>query len=719
MRKVFEQQSWLLPDDAPSQAPGLWRKLRSLTLLGKVSLSFVAIHLLATVLFSISGYQLKAEADDQVVATRLGAMVQALPMLIGDDYLRELLADGPFDEARYQAMLLRLDAYAKKAGVDSIYVLTRRQGTPLFVMDSAGAEEIAAGRYGKHLAAYQSAPSSLARVFDQQHDTFSEYHDEFGDFRSLFVPVTGPGGAPLVLAGDVSLQQIKAERLSCLLLFVGIGVVTFVLGLLVGLPLARAFIGPLRNLSQAAQQIASGNYQLSLPAGRDELGALSGAIGRMSDAIASRELRISQLAFEDPLTGLPNRTRFIMNVDQVIEEGFLPVAGLTVAIFDLVDLKRLNALYGYADGNLLLQSVAQRLSAVLGEGELLARLPSGGFALLLRCDQEICLARLARTLDQPFKLSGQQRIRAKARLGLARYPTHGRQVQDLLCYAEVALDAARSQALNHVFYDPEQELRRQASMALLEDFDSAIEAGQLRVFLQPKASLATGQVSAAEALVRWEHPRLGLLAPGAFLPIIEQNGKICAMSLWLLRECMHLSRQQTGASKVRISVNLSVHDLESPLFARQVETLLKQTGASAAQICLEITESSAMRNPDQALVSLSRLRQIGFSLSIDDFGTGYSSLAYLARLPVDELKVDRSFIAQMHRPEQQEIVRAIIQLGLIMNLRLVAEGVEHAETCALLEQFGCHEVQGYLIARPMPAAEFFVWLNACSGHWHI
>lgn len=718
MSKGLEQKGWVLPDDAPSGARGLIHRLRLLSLLGKVSLSFIVIHLLATVLFSISGYRLKIAADEQVLTTQLNAMVQALPVVIGDEYLRELLAGGSLDEVRYQAMSRRLDRYAKQAGADSIYVLTRRQGNPLFVIDSASETEINSGRYRKYLAPYQSAPRLLARVFQNKRSTFTEYQDEFGDFRSLFVAMDGPNGAELVLGADVSLRQIEADRWSCLMLFVGIGVSTFLLGLLIGLPLARAFIGPLRNLSRAAQQIAGGDYQLSLPEGRDELGALSGAIARMSDAIASRELRISQLAFEDPLTGLPNRTRFIMDVNQVIEDGFLPVAGLTVAIFDLVDLKRINALYGYADGNLLLQGVARRLEFVLGKGEKLARLPSGGFALLLCCDQEVCLVRLARTLDQPFKLGGQQRIQVKARLGLARYPTHGRQVQDLLCYAEVALDNARSQALSHVFYDPEQELRRQQSMALLEDFDAAIDAGELRVFLQPKASLVNGRIAAAEALVRWQHPRLGLLPPGAFVPLIEQNGKIYGMSLWLLRECMHLSRQQTGASTVRISVNLSVHDLESPAFPKQVEQLLKHTGASAAQICLEVTESSAMRNPDQALVSLLRLRQIGFSLSIDDFGTGYSSLAYLSRLPVDELKVDRSFVAQLHRPEQQEIVRAIIQLGLILNLRMVAEGVEHAHACELLERFGCHEVQGYLIARPMPAAEFFVWLNACEGKWN-
>jgi diguanylate cyclase (GGDEF)-like protein len=715
MDVTIEQQT----DRVSIRGTDLFGKLRPLSLLGKVSLSFIAIHLLATILFTVSGYHLKSTADDQVISIRLANTVQALPVVIGEDYLRELLGEGSFDEQRYRAMLLRLDDYAQKTGVDSIYVLARHQGSFRFVMDSASAMKIEAGSYGKHFAPYESGPPELDRVFQSKHRDFAEYRDEFGSFRSLFVPFAGPQGVELVLGADVTLEEVEAERLACLLLFLGIGLATFLLGLLIGLPLARAFIAPLQNLSQAARQIAGGDYRLNLPVGRDELGTLSYAIGRMSDAIASRELRISQLAFEDPLTGLPNRTRFIMDVSQVIKDGYRRVAGLSVAIFDIGDLKRINALYGYADGDLLLQRVAQRLAAVLGEGEILARLPSDGFALLLRCDEDVCLTRLARTLDTPFSLGGHHRIKVNGRLGLACYPRHGQAVQDLLCHAEVALDAARSQARSHVFYDPEQERRRQQTMTLLDDFDTAIEGGELRIALQPKAALVDGKVTSAEALVRWQHPRLGLLMPGVFLPIIEHSGKVCALSLWLLRECMQLSRAQAQTWPIRISVNLSVQDLESPGFPGQVEALLKQTGARAEHICLEITESCAMRNPEQALTSLSRLRQIGFSLSIDDFGTGYSSLAYLSRLPVDELKIDRSFIVQLHRPEQQEIVRAIVQLGLILKLRLVAEGVEDPGACALLASFGCHEIQGYLIARPLPVTEFFAWLSACDGYWQL
>jgi EAL domain-containing protein (putative c-di-GMP-specific phosphodiesterase class I) len=270
-----------------------------------------------------------------------------------------------------------------------------------------------------------------------------------------------------------------------------------------------------------------------------------------------------------------------------------------------------------------------------------------------------------------------------------------------------------------MFYDPEYERRHRQSMALLDDFDAAIAAGELRVFLQPKIALSDGKVTSVEALVRWQHPRLGLLAPDVFLPFIEKNNRMCALSLWMVRECMQLSRGQMHSSRMRISVNLSVQDLESPAFPEQVEVLLKETAASAELICLEITESSAMRNPDQVLAALLKLRQIGFEISIDDFGTGYSSLACLWRLPVDELKIDRSFIAQLHRIEQREIVRAIVQCGLILKLRLVAEGVETPGACELLESFGCHEVQGYLITKPMPAVEFFVWLNACCGYWKL
>ncbi|AUG04138.1 hypothetical protein CXQ81_27185 [Pseudomonas sp. 09C 129] len=263
-------------------------------------------------------------------------------------------------------------------------------------------------------------------------------------------------------------------------------------------------------------------------------------------------------------------------------------------------------------------------------------------------------------------------------------------------------------------YDSKQE--PPSMMALLDDFKAAISKGEFRIYLQPQVRLTDSKVVGAEALVRWLHPRFGLLAPGAFLPVIEKSGKIGTLSLWLLRECMLLSCAQAEPHKIRISVNLSVQDLESPNFPQQVEILLEQTGAQAAELCMEITESSAMRNPEQCLASMLRLRQLGFALSIDDFGTGYSSLSYLSKMPVDELKIDRSFITQLHDAKQREIVKAIIQLGLILKLRLIAEGVEDSAECELLESLGCHEIQGYLIASPMPALDFFVWLKACSGY---
>lgn len=256
------------------------------------------------------------------------------------------------------------------------------------------------------------------------------------------------------------------------------------------------------------------------------------------------------------------------------------------------------------------------------------------------------------------------------------------------------------------------------TMTLLHEFDTAISQGELKVFLQPQVSLLDNKIIGAEALVRWLHPRYGLLTPSAFLPAVEQHGKINTLSLWLIRECMLLSRTQTYAEKIRISINLSMRDLESASFPQQVDALLRETGAQATDLCMEITESSAMLDPKQCLVSMRRLREAGFTLSIDDFGTGYSSLSHLSKMPVSELKIDRSFISNLHDVKQREIVKAIIKLGLTLNVRLVAEGVEDLSVWRFLKRLGCHEVQGYLIAKPMPAIDFFTWLRACSGVWN-
>ncbi|MFQ6556865.1 EAL domain-containing protein [Pseudomonas sp. Lb2C1-1] len=255
------------------------------------------------------------------------------------------------------------------------------------------------------------------------------------------------------------------------------------------------------------------------------------------------------------------------------------------------------------------------------------------------------------------------------------------------------------------------------TMTLLHEFDTAINRGELKVYLQPQVALADNKVIGAEALIRWLHPRFGLLTPGDFLPATEKYRKITTLSLWMLRECMLLSRAQAQSQKIRISINLSMQDLESVSFPEQVDALLKQTGAQARDFCMEITETSAMRNPEQCLESMLRLRQAGFTLSIDDFGTGYSSLSHLSKMPVSELKIDRSFIAQLHDAKQREIVKAIVQLGLTLKLRLVAEGVETPSAYDFLRRLGCHEVQGYLIAKPMPVIDFFIWLDSCDGVW--
>ncbi|WP_165861597.1 EAL domain-containing protein [Pseudomonas sp. GL93] len=258
---------------------------------------------------------------------------------------------------------------------------------------------------------------------------------------------------------------------------------------------------------------------------------------------------------------------------------------------------------------------------------------------------------------------------------------------------------------------------RDREAAFLKDITNAIRKEELLIYLQPQVNTVNGEVTGAEALVRWLRPGSGLLTPDYFVPQLEKSGRTTELTLWVLEACMVLSRNQIQTKKIQISVNLSVHDLEFPGFVLLVESLLDRTGAQAIDFCLEMTESSIMHDLEKCLTSISRLRQLGFTFSIDDFGIGYSSLFYLSKLPIDELKIDRSFVERLHEPKQCEILKAIIQLGLVLKLRLVAEGVEDLETYELLAHLGCQEIQGYLIAKPMLAIEFFVWLSACNGYW--
>jgi EAL domain-containing protein (putative c-di-GMP-specific phosphodiesterase class I) len=298
-----------------------------------------------------------------------------------------------------------------------------------------------------------------------------------------------------------------------------------------------------------------------------------------------------------------------------------------------------------------------------------------------------------------------------AGIGMACWPEHAADADVLLSRAEIAMYAAKRSSNGPLMYTASIDAASAQTLSLLTELRQAVDGGQLRLFLQPKLKLDTGRVGGAEALVRWQHPSRGLVPPMEFIPFAEQTGFIRTLTMWVFEEAArHWIALQAEGLALTLSINLSTRDLLDPDLPSKFDALLVKHRVPAEAFCLEITESAIMDDPQRALATLNRLSGLGFKLSIDDFGTGYSSLAYLKRLPVDELKIDKSFVLSMETdPDDAKIVRSTVDLAHNMGLTVVAEGVENAKVWDLLRELECDEAQGFHMGKPMPAGDFHAW----------
>ena len=345
---------------------------------------------------------------------------------------------------------------------------------------------------------------------------------------------------------------------------------------------------------------------------------------------------------------------------------------------------------------------------------MVARLGGDEFAVLLTlCDAPTAVGvaeRIAKSFELPLAFDDQT-VDLSAGFGVACWPMHAQDADTLLSRAEVAMYAAKSRTTGIQLYDPALDSSSALTLSLLTELRRAIDHDELRLFLQPKIRLSDDAVVAAEALVRWQHPVRGLVPPLEFIPFAEQTGFVRQLTLWMFDRSAALCRElQTQGLELRLSINLSTRDMLDLELPARLEAILQRHSVDATAFCLEITESAIMDDPQRALATLDKLSQRGFTLSIDDFGTGYSSLAYLKRLPVDELKIDKSFVMHMQEDEDDaKIVRSTIDLAHNLGLSVVAEGVESAAILEQLRVLACDEVQGYFVSRPMPAHELKGW----------
>ena len=489
--------------------------------------------------------------------------------------------------------------------------------------------------------------------------------------------------------------------------------------------LARRVSRPLSDLARASERLGRGQYDAPLAhtERRDEVGELAKAFDHMRINIAAKQAEIVQLAYWDRLTGLPNRLQFRDAVAAAIAAGMAPGdparEQIAVLMLDIDRFKNVNDALGYASGDVLLKGIAARLQGVVRPGDLVARLGGDEFALLMpQADAAWAMQvaeQLVRAFETPLTLQDQA-VDLSAGIGIACWPVHAQEADALLSRAEVAMYAAKARTAGAQVYDPAIDSGGARNLSLLSELRHALEHGELRLYLQPKVQLGTGQAVAAEALLRWQHPVRGLVPPLHFIPFAEQTGFIRRITLWVFEEAAREQAALRRAGVQRVSVNLSTRDLLDPELPEKLDALLARHQATAEGFCLEITESATMDDPVRAETTLNRLAARGFKLSIDDFGTGYSSLAYLRRLPVNELKIDKSFVMAMEREEgDAKIVRSTIDLAHNLGLSVVAEGVESHAILEQLRELQCDEAQGYHLSKPLPVGEFIGWLERWAG----
>lgn len=536
------------------------------------------------------------------------------------------------------------------------------------------------------------------------------------DLRWQGVPLATADGSTVSVVLTRSFDEALAPYRQLRLLLVLLLCAGFVAAVPLSRLIARSFSRPLEQLTRKAEAISRGQYDQPLGVdSEDEIGQLAISVNTMSQAIAEREREITRRAYYDVLTGLPNRQMISLLGDQALMLAEREQRALAVLALDIERFQAINDALGYHTGDRLLCAVGERLRDVLRDADAVSRPGGNEFLALLHTHETLNIASLHRRIEQAFDRPvevGGHPVDVALALGIALYPDHGNDMQTLLRNAEIALAAAKRDRIGLVVYTPALDETRVSHLTLLSDLKRAVERDELVMYLQPKVDVRTGEVRSAEALVRWQHPERGFVPPGEFIPFAEQSGRIGMLTHWMLGRAMKLSVQWAAAGRpVQISVNVSTRDILDERFPQALRALLEQHDGRAEWLRLEITESGLMEDAERALRVLHQIRELGFTLSIDDFGTGYSSLSYLKKMPVAELKIDRSFVHGARAGSDAAVLlRSTIELGHNLALSVVAEGVETGEEWALLQELGCDYIQGYLASRPLPVDEFEQWV---------
>ncbi len=418
-------------------------------------------------------------------------------------------------------------------------------------------------------------------------------------------------------------------------------------------------------------------------------------------------------AFYDQLTSLPNRSLFHEHLSLALANAQRGQYSLAVLMLDLDGFKTINDVFGHSVGDQSLKLFAQRLQSQLRAGDLLSRWGGDEFTLLIprinKTDEPAKIAqRILKSLSHPFQLNHQE-CYLKTSIGVAIYPQDGEEAETLIKNADAALYRTKQQGRNHFqFYLPSMTFETSERFQLETLLHQAISRQELQLHYQPQINIRTGKIQGMEALIRWQHPKLGLVSPSKFIPIAEETGLILAIDEWVLRTACQQNQawQKAGLTPVKVAVNLSARQFQQPHLPKLVEQILQETQLEHHFLEIEVTETALVKNIELARQNLTQLRKMGVQVAMDDFGTGYSSLSYLKEFPFSTLKIDSAFVKNITENSQETgIISAIMMLGKVLNLRVIVEGVETQEQMKLLKQLQCEEMQGYFFSHPLTIQE--------------
>ncbi|MEO1573819.1 MAG: EAL domain-containing protein [Pseudomonadota bacterium] len=529
------------------------------------------------------------------------------------------------------------------------------------------------------------------------------------------LPLAGDGSAQALLHVSLAdaLKSFNTLRWQLALVVIA----ALIVSLITATKLSVSITRPVAWLLNAARRIGAGDYEKPIEVTRDdELGQLARTFNDMQRGIAEREASIRHAASHDALTDLPSRAVVDDRLTQAIARAQRQGDACSVLMVDLNRFKEINDTLGHAIGDAVLVGLADRFRDVMRESDTVARLGGDEFLLILdQCDIEQArqfVHRIHPALVKPMSIDNVT-INISVSMGLAAYPKDASGGQALLRRADIAMYSAKEQQVPLRVYEAGQDEAHLHKLGLISDLCEAVKNNGLTLHYQPKVSADSGEVTHVEALVRWTHPEHGVIFPDQFIGLAEESGNIGMLTEWVLNEAVRqMAVWQDRGIEMNVAVNLSALDLLDERLPERVQAILDEHGVAPAKLDLEITESAVMTDAVRANATLVALQEIGVVLSIDDFGTGHSSLAQLKRLPVQVLKIDKSFVMNMADSSDDEvIVRSTIELAHNMGLKVVAEGVDNARSRDLLAEFGCEYLQGYLYAKPQSAEEFEAWLQ--------